>query len=560
LNTGETINQTSKVIADRAKHLPITGDGFALPAILVNFRKIYFVNPSLRKIGLLILLIIVLPLLIFSVFEIGNLRQNEKVIQDIYTNQLDAILFSINQYSDDIVGNLASRIEHSMNRNNPQDIQNVNALIKEMPPVISMQLFDKNLNYLESVPKAAGDSSMQKEILAALKSNHKTLQRLSTYNRGGYRKIETIGNNGIGIQWIVFLSAVNNKEIINVLVIKPESFISQVLDPKMQEIARGKFYIAAFRDGEEVPFYSTNKQINPGKVANKKPFWLMKDYKMGIELKNLTISDLARDRMRRNLLLIGIMDLLLVFGAWLIFRNISKQVELSQLKSDFVSNVSHEIRTPLALISMYIETLEMGRIKDKAKINEYYAVILNETARLSGIVNRILSFSQIDNKKRKYFFSSTRLNDIVESTVLTFRYTLETKGFTCSFEPGEPLPPVQGDKDAIAEALVNLIDNAMKYSEEHKHIVIRTGRTDNFVYIEVEDRGIGINLKDQRYIFDKFYRVTGKNLANRVKGSGLGLAIVKHIMDAHRGKIFVRSSPGEGSLFRLLFPENNKQS
>ncbi len=109
-------------------------------------------NSSLRKIGLLILLIIVMPLLVFSVFEIGNLRQNEKVIQDIYRNQLDAILFSINQYSDDIVGNLASRIEHSMNSNKPEDIQKLNTLIKEMPPVISMQLFDEKMNFLGSVP------------------------------------------------------------------------------------------------------------------------------------------------------------------------------------------------------------------------------------------------------------------------------------------------------------------------------------------------------------------------------------------------------------------------
>jgi two-component system phosphate regulon sensor histidine kinase PhoR len=264
--------------------------------------------------------------------------------------------------------------------------------------------------------------------------------------------------------------------------------------------------------------------------------------------------------MRKNLMLIGMMDLLLIFGAWLIFRNISKQVELSQLKSDFVSNVSHEIRTPLALISMYIETLEMGRIKDKAKVNEYYSVILHETARLSGIVNRILSFSQIDNKKRKYFFNSTLLNDIVESTALTFRYTLETKGFTYSFEPDNSLPPVWADRDAIAEALVNLIDNAMKYSEDNKHVVVRTGKKDDYVYMEVEDHGIGITGKDQRYIFDKFYRVTAKNLANRVKGSGLGLAIVKHIVDAHAGKIYVNSSPGAGSLFRLLFPVNNKQA
>ena len=94
---------------------------------------------------------------------------------------------------------------------------------------------------------------------------------------------------------------------------------------------------------------------------------------MGIELRDITIADLARERIRKNLLLIGLMDLILLFGAWLIFRNIKKQVELSQLKSDFVSNVSHEIRTPLALISMYIETLEMGRVKNPEKIKEYYA-------------------------------------------------------------------------------------------------------------------------------------------------------------------------------------------
>ncbi len=517
-------------------------------------------NSSLRKIGILILLIIVLPLLIFSVFEIGNLRQNERVIQDIYKNQLDAILFSINQYSDDIVGNLASRIERSMTSNKPEDIQKVSALIKEMPPVMSLQLFDKNLQFLGSVPENSGDKEMLREIGEALKDNEKNLLRLRTYLRGGYRKMETIGKNGNGLQWIVFLSNVNGREILNVLILNPEAFISQILDPKMQEIARGKFYIAAFRDGEQVPFYSTNRQINAGKVSNKKPFWLMEGYKMGIELKNLTIGDLARDRMKRNLFLIGLMDLLLIFGAGLIFRNISKQVELSQLKSDFVSNVSHEIRTPLALISMYIETLEMGRVKDKARINEYYSVILHETTRLSGIVNRILSFSQIDNKKRKYFFNYVMLNDVVESTSQTFRYTLETKGFSYSFEPDNSLPPVWADKDAIAEALVNLIDNAMKYSEENKHILVRTGKKDDFVSLEVEDHGIGITAKDQRYIFDKFYRVTAKNLANRVKGSGLGLAIVKHTMDAHSGKIVVKSSPGEGSLFRLLFPANHKQS
>jgi two-component system phosphate regulon sensor histidine kinase PhoR len=275
---------------------------------------------------------------------------------------------------------------------------------------------------------------------------------------------------------------------------------------------------------------------------------------MGIELKDITIADLARERIRKNLLLIGIMDIILLFGAWLIFRNIKKQVELSQLKSDFVSGVSHEIRTPLALISMYIETLEMGRVKNAEKVKEYYSVILNETSRLSGIVNRILSFSQIENNKRKYVLSETNLNEIVENSALSFRYTIENKGFKYSFEPDKELPLIMADQEAIADAFVNLIDNAMKYSIEQKDITVRTGRTIDHAFIEVEDKGIGISEKNQKYIFDRFYRVTEKNLANRVKGSGLGLAIVKHIIDAHKGDIYVKSSPGSGSLFRLLFP------
>jgi two-component system phosphate regulon sensor histidine kinase PhoR len=173
-----------------------------------------------------------------------------------------------------------------------------------------------------------------------------------------------------------------------------------------------------------MPFYTSNKQYNPGKIDDKEPFWLLKNYLMGIELKDLTIADLAKDRIKRNLLLIGLMDIILLFGAWLIFRNVTKQVELSQLKSDFVSSVSHEIRTPLALITMYIETLEMGRVKNAKKIKEYYTVILNETTRLSGIVNRILSFSQIESNKRKYCFSETDINEIVENAAHTFRYSI----------------------------------------------------------------------------------------------------------------------------------------
>jgi two-component system, OmpR family, phosphate regulon sensor histidine kinase PhoR len=511
-------------------------------------------HSSLRKIGLLILAIIILPVLFFSVFEIGNLRQNEKVIQDIYRNQLDAILFSINQYSDDMMSNLASRIENSLNNYKPDKEIELARLINENPSVIGLIQFSTAIKYLSSVPTSYRDSLSISEITASLSKLNNTLKRLQTYMRGGYRKIETIGNANSKMQWIVFFTHSEDQDIINVLVIDPEKFISQVLDPKIQEIAKGKFYIVAYRTGEALPFYTSNKQHYSGSINDKKPFWLLKNYLMGIELKDITIADLARERIRKNLLLIGLMDLILLSGAWLIFRNFKKQVELSQLKSDFVSNVSHEIRTPLALISMYMETLEMGRVKEAKKIKEYYAVILNETTRLSGIVNRILSFSQIENNKRNYLFSATNINEVVEHSALTFRFSLENRGFSYTFEPDKSLPSIMADREAIADALVNLIDNAMKYSAGNNDIAVRTGKSDKYVFVEVEDHGIGISEKNQKYIFDKFYRVTEKNLANRIKGSGLGLSIVKHIMDAHEGKIFVKSSPGSGSLFRLLFP------
>ena len=509
---------------------------------------------SIRKIGLLILVIIILPVLIFSGFEIGNLRNNEKVIQDIYRNQLDAILFSINQYSDDVMSNLASTIENSPGSHLSDQNGTLARLFEERPSVKCLLQFDSQFVFLSSKPDSLCGSLTLSTINGQLNEIRTTIQRLQTYLRGGYRKIATLDSGNPQEQWLLFLTRMNDKDVVNILIIDPEKFIGQVLDPKIQEIAKGKFLIAAFRGSETVPFYKSSKQYNSTDIREKKPFWLLKNYQMGIELTDLTIADLARERIRNNLLIIGLMDIILLLGAWLIFRNIRKQMELSQLKSDFVSNVSHEIRTPLALISMYIETLEMGRVTNDEKIREYYSVIFNETTRLSGMVNRILSFSQIENNKRNYSFGETNINDILESVSTTFRFTLKNKGFSYTAEPENSLPGILADREAITDALMNLIDNAIKYSAENKVLLVRTGMDDSCVYIEVEDHGIGISEKNQKFIFDKFFRVTEKNLANRVKGSGLGLAIVKHIMDAHKGKIIVKSSPGSGSVFRLLFP------
>jgi two-component system phosphate regulon sensor histidine kinase PhoR len=228
-------------------------------------------------------------------------------------------------------------------------------------------------------------------------------------------------------------------------------------------------------------------------------------------------------------------------------------MDLVRMKSDFVSNVSHELRTPLALIRMFGETLEMGRVKNEEKKHEYYATIVAETERLTRLVNNILNFSRMEAGRKEYHFAPTELNDVVTDVLKTYGFHLQGEGFTPEVMLEEDLPPLRGDAESISEAVINLIDNAVKYSGESKYLRIATGMLDGSLFIVVEDHGIGIAREHQEKIFETFYRVS-TGLVHTVRGTGLGLTLVKHIMEAHGGKVTVESVPGKGSRFSLLFP------
>lgn len=507
---------------------------------------------SFRKILILLLVILILPTLVFIIYEIGTLHQNEKVIEEIYNNQLDAILFSVNQYSDDVMNSWANKLDQSNIQENLKNVD-LNTVLAELPSVQGVVWLDQDYRILAAFPDSVSNKSEFIERLQTiLKANDSTLVKLKTYIKEGYRKIASFKSEKDKKIIIVFISKINLQIIINALIIDPDQFINLVLDPKIQEITQDKFYISAYNNNNKL-IYNSNKQFEPGKEVFKKNIWLIHDYNLGIELKDKTIRDLVRSRTEKNLILMISLALVLLFGVLIIYRNLKKQIELSQLKSDFVSGVSHEIRTPLALISMYIETLDMGRVSAQEKVKEYYNIILQETQRLSGIVNKILNFSQIESGKRKYNIIDTDINNVVCKVASSYRYVLENKGFNYNIDCFGELPLIKTDPEALTDALINLIDNAIKYSGEVKEIIVRTGKTKSHVYVEVEDRGIGIAKKYQRYIFDKFYRVVEKDLAHRAKGSGLGLSIVKHMMDAHNAKIIVNSEIGKGSCFRLEF-------
>jgi two-component system phosphate regulon sensor histidine kinase PhoR len=206
---------------------------------------------------------------------------------------------------------------------------------------------------------------------------------------------------------------------------------------------------------------------------------------------------------------------------------------------------------------MFTETLSMKRIQTEEKKQEYYETILQETERLTRLINNILNFSRMEAGKKQYHLEPTALDEIVTSVMKTYTSHLEHEGFQCSVQLTENLPSIQADREAIAEALINILDNAIKYSAADKYVRIKIGQTKTMITVEVEDHGIGIDKQHHTKIFETFYRVS-TGLTNNIKGSGLGLSLVSHIMNAHGGMVELESEPGKGSTFRLLFPIVNR--
>jgi signal transduction histidine kinase len=279
---------------------------------------------------------------------------------------------------------------------------------------------------------------------------------------------------------------------------------------------------------------------------------------LGIRPQGTTIADMSRQYTRFAFMSLGGLSLLIGVGMIFAYRNVSSELALAKLKSDFVSNVSHELRTPLALIRLYAETLELGRIPTAGKQQQYYEIIRKESERLTSLINNILDFSRIEAGKKEYSFRETDVADLVRSTLESYRFEIEQNGFEFEQKIDNNLPPLTVDREAIARSLLNLVNNAVKYSAGTKYLGVHLYRRDGNVNLEVEDHGIGIPPKEQLKIFEKFYRV-GDPLVHNTKGSGLGLALVRHIVQAHGGKVAVESAPGRGSKFIIILPLQNSQ-
>lgn len=324
-------------------------------------------------------------------------------------------------------------------------------------------------------------------------------------------------------------------------------------EPDDQRLAMVVYSADPLRPGPDEPF-ATSAGWNGGKpevsLSLDNPF---RGLALGVKFQGTTAQAIAHRWVVQSFAILGVLSVLMIGGLVLTYRSVNKQVALARLKSDFVSNVSHELRTPLALIRLYAETLELGRITKEEKKNEYYSIIRKESERLTALINNILDFSRIEAGRKEYDFRETDIAELVRNTLDSYRFQIEQQGFALEEQIDTSIPKMKVDREAIARALVNLVNNALKYSDSEKFLGVKLYRDNAMLKLEVSDRGIGIERNEQTRIFEKFYR-TCDPLVHNTKGSGLGLSLVRHITRAHGGEVEVESTPGRGSKFTLSFP------
>jgi signal transduction histidine kinase len=244
---------------------------------------------------------------------------------------------------------------------------------------------------------------------------------------------------------------------------------------------------------------------------------------------------------------------ILLFGLILINRTIAHELELSKMKSDFVSTISHEFKSPLSSIRQLAEMLQSGRVPSENRRQEYYDVLVEQSERLTLLIDNILDFAKIEEGRKKFNFQTLDLGLLLQKILSVIQDQVRHKDFVIQLEIEKPLPAIKADRESITQAITNLIDNAVKYSGEARNIVVRAFVEEQYLIITVKDFGIGIKKGEIDKIFERFYR-GGDELTRTVKGSGLGLTLVKQIVEAHHGKIEVESEVGSGSTFTVRIP------
>jgi signal transduction histidine kinase len=283
----------------------------------------------------------------------------------------------------------------------------------------------------------------------------------------------------------------------------------------------------------------------------------MPDWKVELYFKDSDIFTKAASRERAVYIWAGILVIVLILAAGgFAGQSVGRQIKLNRLKNDFIATVSHELKTPLASMRVLADTLLEGNYKEQKQATEYLQLICKENKRLSGLIDNFLTFSRMERNKQAFEIVKTSPAVIARAATDAVKTTFNKSRCEFKVEIGDDLPDVLADQDAMVTVLVNLLDNAYKYSYDDKHIELRVFSDNGSVRFCVRDNGIGISRRSVKKIFKRFYQVD-RSLSRETEGCGLGLSIAKFIVDAHKGSISIESKPGAGTTFTVKLPAAN---
>jgi signal transduction histidine kinase len=296
--------------------------------------------------------------------------------------------------------------------------------------------------------------------------------------------------------------------------------------------------------GETVPSETTIQTMPAGR---RLPGWQLTLARVGPD----PFEELAGKQMTLYLWIGFLMTAAVVALALVAARGISRSLRLAGMKTDLVATVSHELKTPVSSMRLLVDTLLDDPVLDPVKTREYLELIARENTRLSQLVANFLAFSRMERRKYAFEFAPARVEDVVRAAVDAAGERFEEPGCELRVSIAPDLPEIRADAGALVTALVNLLDNAYKYTPGDKQIMLRAFSASGAVCFEVCDNGIGIAPRDIRKIFRKYYQAD-RRLARTGGGCGLGLAIVRFLVEAHGGSVRVFSEPGKGSTFTVI--------
>lgn len=278
------------------------------------------------------------------------------------------------------------------------------------------------------------------------------------------------------------------------------------------------------------------------------------DWQLGLWLDDGDPFSAAADRRISGYLYSGILVVLaMVALAGLVARYVGRQIRVTRLRNDLIATVSHELKTPLSSIRALIDTLLEGRYHDEQQHREYLQLAAKENERLSRLIDNFLAFSRMERNKRTFEFSEVEVEEIVAAAVDAVREKFDAAGARLEVDVAVELPKINGDADALTTMLVDLLDNAHKYTGDDKHVVVRAYADGGKIRLEVQDNGVGLSRRAAKKVFGRFFQVD-QSLSRRTGGCGLGLSIVRFIVTAHGGSVGVSSRAGRGSTFAVTLP------